>query len=392
MRSSSAETKKTKQDLDSTNIRPHLRALTSLRFLAALLVVGFHVGHDLWPQAHRWIANCFSNGYEAVSFFFVLSGFVLTYAYGQPSRSKAPSISAGAFWKARIARIYPAYVLALVIAFPAFFYSWTVSNMISWTEFGSALMLVPTLCQSWWPPSATAWNLPAWSLSVEAFFYLVFPFLIRLFAVVKPLRLLVLTLFVVVLTSSLRFWLATSPDLSWDYLIHRHFIAYFPLWFLPHFVFGMALSKCFMVGHPLILTISKLIGLPSVLLIVLIFCARSNLPTWMVSDAVLVALFGVVIFRAAHATRFVGSILSWNPLVQLGESSYALYILHVPLAFWFQWIILRFGVQPFKHWLGFLAFTVISVLISHVVYVFYERPARRLLLRRFEIAGNLCNS
>lgn len=182
--------------------------------------------------------------------------------------------------------------------------------------------------------------------------------------------------------------MATSTDLSLDWRTHRHFIDYFPLWFLPHFVFGMALSKCFMVGHPLILTISKLIGLPSVLLIVFVFCARSNLPTWIVSDAVLVALFGVAIFRAAHATGLVGSILSWNLLVQLGESSYALYILHVPLAFWFQWIGLRFGVQLFNHWIGLLAFTIISVLISHVVYVFYERPARRLLLRRFGLSAN----
>jgi peptidoglycan/LPS O-acetylase OafA/YrhL len=388
MPSSPTETTKAKQDLDSTNVRPHLRALTSLRFLAALLVVGFHVGADLWSQAPRWIANFFSNGYEAVSFFFVLSGFVLTYAYGQASLSKASPNSPRSFWKARIARIYPAYVLALVIAFPAFFYSWTVSKMISWTDFVSGLVLVPTLCQSWWPPSAMAWNMPAWSLSVEAFFYLVFPVLIRLFAVFKPMRLLALTLFAVILSSSFRSWMATSADISWGYRTHRHFIDYFPLWFLPHFVFGMALSKCFMVGHPLILNISKLIGLIAVLLIVFIFCARSNLPTWMVSDAVLVPLFGVVIFRAAHATGSVGSILSWNPLVQLGESSYALYILHVPLAFWFQWICLRFGVQLFNHWIGLLAFTTISVLISHVVYVLYERPARRLLLRRFGLFAN----
>jgi peptidoglycan/LPS O-acetylase OafA/YrhL len=388
MRPSPTETTKAKRDWDGANIRPHLRPLTSIRFLAALLVVGFHVGHDVWPQTARWIANFFSNGYEAVSFFFVLSGFVLTYAYGQSARSKAPPNSLTSFWKGRIARIYPAYVLALVVAFPAFFYSWTVSNRISWTEFGSALMLVPTLCQSWWPPSATAWNMPAWSLSVEAFFYLVFPVLIRLFAFVKPLMLLILSIFAVVLTSSFRFWLATSPDLSWDCLFYRNLIAYFPLWFLPHFVFGMALSKCFMVGHPLTLTILNRIALPVVLVIVFIFCARSNLPTWMVSDAVLVPLFGVVIFRAANVTGYLGSVLSWNPLVQLGESSYALYILHVPLAFWFQWIILRFGVQPFKYWIGLLAFTTILVLISHAVYVFFERPARRLLLRRFGMGGN----
>jgi peptidoglycan/LPS O-acetylase OafA/YrhL len=66
MPSSPTETTKAKQDLDSTNVRPHLRALTSLRFLAALLVVGFHVGHDLWSQVPWWIANFFSNGYEAV--------------------------------------------------------------------------------------------------------------------------------------------------------------------------------------------------------------------------------------------------------------------------------------------------------------------------------------
>ena len=59
-------------------------ALTSLRFFAAAEVLIYHCGHDLLDTAPGPLRDLFSNGYEAVIFFFVLSGFVLTYAHRRP--------------------------------------------------------------------------------------------------------------------------------------------------------------------------------------------------------------------------------------------------------------------------------------------------------------------
>jgi len=88
-------------------MRP-LPALTSLRFFAALEVVLFHycIVHPDFPH---WLANI---GYDAVTFFFVLSGFILTYAHG-PIPSGADT-SFQKFALTRLARIYPAYFLGLL--------------------------------------------------------------------------------------------------------------------------------------------------------------------------------------------------------------------------------------------------------------------------------------
>ena len=362
--------------------RTHLHPLTSLRFFAAFLVLGFHVGGEIWLRAPWWLSNFFSNGYDAVSFFFILSGFVLSYTYGENTGTKTFAVGPWVFWRARFARIYPAYLLGLAIALPSFLYSLTVAKMISLPDFLTGFILVPALCQAWWPASATAWNVPAWSLSVEAFFYLSFPFFIRRLAKTGPLKFFTGALVTVIVVSLLRNWLATSPEIAWTPAFRHNFVAYFPLLFLPHFIFGMALSRCFSHSHTILSLCLNRLAIPSALVLVVLFCARSKMPAWLVSDAFLVPLFGVVIFGTAHATGRVASILSWNPLVQLGEASYALYILHVPLAFWFRWAALRAGFQPFDHWLGVATFAALSVVISYAVFIWVERPGRRLILHR----------
>src|SRR5882724_5212610 len=98
--------------------RSHLKALTTLRFFAALHVVLFH----MWVTGEFavgpwWYRNFASIGYVGVNCFFVLSGFILVYTYTDPL------LDAPRFWQARLARIYPAYALSLVISAPFFFHA-----------------------------------------------------------------------------------------------------------------------------------------------------------------------------------------------------------------------------------------------------------------------------
>ncbi len=154
-----------------------LRPLTSIRFLFALLVVVFHGqdtlkqgGFDNWPVVVRAVI---SHGYIGVSFFFVLSGFILAYAY----RRKLNDGGGGSvdFWCARFARIYPAYLAAFIVFLPIAVYSTLISNDFP-AAYITALLQI-TLLQSWIPYAALQWNGPAWSLSVEALFYAMFPLL-----------------------------------------------------------------------------------------------------------------------------------------------------------------------------------------------------------------------
>ena len=82
--------------------RPRVPALTSLRFFAALHVFVFHMYAMQIANTSGWARQISSIGYVGVSFFFVLSGFILVYTYADRP------ISAREFWRARFARIYPA--------------------------------------------------------------------------------------------------------------------------------------------------------------------------------------------------------------------------------------------------------------------------------------------
>src|SRR5579864_7801332 len=99
-----------------TTDRPRLPALTSLRFFAALHVFVFHMYAMKIASTAGWTRQISSIGYVGVSFFFVLSGFILVYTYA------GRQFSAAEFWRARFARTYPAYLFSLLFTAPFFFY------------------------------------------------------------------------------------------------------------------------------------------------------------------------------------------------------------------------------------------------------------------------------
>ena len=108
-------------------------------------------------------------GYVGVSFFFVLSGFILVYTYA------GRNIVLRDFWQTRFARIYPAYLFALLLTSP-FWIIGALKMHVPFFAFGErhfalTSALVVLLLQSWVPGAALSWNSVSWSLSVEAFFY-----------------------------------------------------------------------------------------------------------------------------------------------------------------------------------------------------------------------------
>lgn len=140
-----------------------LHSLTGLRFIAALLVLLFHAQqrtHDL-PDYGR---SPLSDGYLGVTFFFVLSGFILTWTSSRGD-------TAPRFWARRAFRIYPVHLLTLLIA--------TMLLACGAAGFWGPVPSFPTqllLVQSWAPSHVPpGFNSPSWSLSDEAFFYLLFP-------------------------------------------------------------------------------------------------------------------------------------------------------------------------------------------------------------------------
>ena len=151
-----------------TGHRATLRPLTGIRLFAALYIVVYHSKFSAalmaagLPHTSYFIAN----GYLAVLLFFLLSGFILSYTY----RSQIESPRAKRrFWEARFARIWPLYAVSLILS------SFFLHSTPSAGRMAATLLMV----QAWNPANvdmAGSWNFVCWTLSAEAFFYIVFPF------------------------------------------------------------------------------------------------------------------------------------------------------------------------------------------------------------------------
>jgi peptidoglycan/LPS O-acetylase OafA/YrhL len=150
-----------------------LPSLTGLRWVTAMMIFLFHivvVRYFADPASFPWV-GVFCGGSAGVTMFFVLSGFVL--AWGHSSRRPALS-----FYIRRVARVYPLHLVGVFLALvtAATFVPGIRTDGI--VPVGANVLLLST----WDPASWQAGNPVSWSLACEAFFYLLFPLLIRLLA------------------------------------------------------------------------------------------------------------------------------------------------------------------------------------------------------------------
>ncbi|MCA9003003.1 MAG: acyltransferase, partial [Planctomycetes bacterium] len=299
-----------------------IESLTFLRFVAALVVVIFHFGR----QATGWTGFPVA-GPQMVTFFFVLSGFVMAIAYGAKER-----VAVGPFLWARTARIFPVYLAALALV--------VLSQLVRSKPVGAVeLGLSVTLLQSWIPPFPTVLNSPGWSLSVEMFFYATLPGLILFF---RPLR----SRPGVLLGGVTLFWFVTQCVLT--FLLKREqqggsealhdLVFYFPPSHLCSFAMGLAGGLVFMDrGWARSSGLSALIvSLVSGALVVYALDHQAQIEDLVgvplaFASSFYAPLFLVLILAVGSSRWMWSDWLAARPLVLLGEASYSLYILQVPI-------------------------------------------------------------
>ena len=151
--------------------KPPLPALTGIRTLLAIGIILFH----FTPPHLSLLYPIIDNSFIFVGFFFLLSGFILTYNYSD----RAMTLSKREFWLARFSRLYPIYMLVLLISTRMLQDEWASR---SHTDFWQGIVLTPLLLQGWSPTLATFGNTVAWTLSSEVMFYFAFPFLLYYWA------------------------------------------------------------------------------------------------------------------------------------------------------------------------------------------------------------------
>jgi len=370
--------------------RPLLPALTSARFFAAFHVLLYH----LWvikglARAPWWFQRFASVGYVAVTFFFVLSGFVLVYTYA------GRNFGLGAFWRARLARLYPVYLLSLLLVAPLYFYMVLKFNIpqFAWLKahLGLSSVLVLTMLQAWVPLAALAWNGVAWAVSVEISFYGLFPILLARFSRFsnRSLAAISLVCWMMAIGAALTY-VVLAPDHviadpSKDFLPWLSALKFNPLVRLPEFIVGLTCGYWFLRGglRPKLAT-PLVLGGTALALVTTAFSHQLAYP--ILHTGLYAPAFAAIICGLALRPRWAG-FLEGRWLLLLGQASYALFLLHLI----FLGVILYWGAlmpsranqltaPPIVPSLGRgVIATLTATLVAVLVFKFIEEPSRRWL-------------
>lgn len=359
---------------------PVLRPLTSLRFLAALAVFFSHLGYLRNLDSCQWLcARIFVEGYAGVTFFFVLSGFILTYNYHHVLTGLR-SDEIKKFYVARFARIYPLYLLTFLISLPLM-RTEIVRRPLTFLYTAAIEVLA---LQSYVPThTGFAYNMPAWSLCDEFFFYALLPFILYGLARLK------MTTRQSFVALGLGTWLiALVLVMLGRNLASAHWLFYIsPPFRLFDFVLGIACGLYFLNTPRINLSRNAwtLVELGCAVTILAMVALSSYYvhPSFRYG-VYYMPVFCLTIFVFAHQGGRLSKLLSSNTWVLLGEISFAFYMFH-QLVFRYLNELSRghFGYASHPVLAAFEAFGI-TLALSYLSFRYYEKFTRDKLKRAFK--------
>jgi peptidoglycan/LPS O-acetylase OafA/YrhL len=345
-----------------------------LRWWAAFAVFLFHM--RVFAPLPEPLSTLFTQGYLGVTFFFVLSGFVLTW-------SARPGVPQSTFYGRRFARIYPAHVVALLLAIPVF-YSLVPVAGVDWLKpFDPAVLALSfVLLQGWWlnPVILFSGNPAAWTLTCEAFFYALHPYVSKVLQPLAQRGALIITVVALAVPLVFRASVLAFPG-SWLSQVPT------PVVHFPEFIAGMALAWAIRSGWRL--RVPPAIALSLLVLVVVGIAVASDLgaelPTLLVIAAFGNEAFAIacVLAIASIAQRTLAgrrSVWESRTQVKLGEWSFTFYLVHATLIYLALRII---GPQPpaWRNIVWFAVLLVAGLLVACALHAFVERPFERRMRR-----------
>lgn len=363
-----------------------LDALTSLRFFAAATIV---LGHGDSFFGSIGLSETLPIG-QGVSFFFVLSGFILAYNY--PVLATWAEI--GAFFKARFARIWPAHIAAIGILILL------TSNMnIVGLSKGAAIFTGFAnvfLFQSIIPfrDVFLAFNGVAWSISTEMFFYFAFPLLIAGTGFGWKSKLSLLTLIVVFCLWFAGAWAIPSSEAVSSSASLMGVIKVNPLVRMLEFFVGVLACTFFMhirssVNKSVVyFTVLEIATLMLMIFGMYISLNLSKFLGWQGEFANVIFyyfdkigffwFFALLIIIFAFGKGLLAKFLSLKPMILLGEISFSLYLVHTIVLKWYQ--INSEYFQNVPEWSKVAGYWLLSLVIAYLLHKIVENPCRKLIL------------
>jgi peptidoglycan/LPS O-acetylase OafA/YrhL len=366
--------------MNNPSSRREIRALTGIRGLAAVLVVGYHFLSGPAAQNSR-LEHLVLRGYLSVDVFFILSGFVLAMNYASLFKERVKVAVWGDFLARRLARIFPIYLVVLIaqLALVWLYYQGVINKLglgspraPTATEIGANLLLI----QSWGIARSLLGQ--AWSVSTEMAAYLAFPFLVRglVGSARKWAMLAAISSFSMIFAIA---WFNGDGD-PWK---QRALDLFEATSFLPllrcfaGFAMGMIIWRLANSLSQRSYAFSDVTGV--VILIMIVIIAISPLP-----DIALYPLFPLLLLCLSGNRGRVAAWFGWEPIYFSGVVSFSLYLLQGFLLSPARIFASRLlpVVGPIWAWsLALIVLLALLLAISALTYVLIEKPGRHLVHR-----------
>src|SRR5262245_8337188 len=351
--------------------------LTSLRGMAALLVVLFHVKQHLqplWPFSLLY--PLFVNGYLAVDYFLVLSGFIISYKYHHHFQHRIRGHYYD-FIAKRLARIYPlhAFVLLCYIAIPVSLV--VTGRAVSAQQFGIYQFVCKLFLVDLWTLDGVtwnSWNVPSWTISGEFFAYLTFPAFVYVFQAANRYfkALLLGVAFIVLAAAYHQMGCSTIGACNGQLGLMRcgvEFLLGMGVFFLRKHLPG------FSKGASVAVTVASLGALA--------VCFQSTVPNYFYVPI----LFATTLFGLLGLTGVVHHVLESKFLVYLGDISYSVYLTHELLADILSKIFLK--NDQLAGPVLILSYVGLTLGWSAITYRFIELPLRSWLYQALRGNGEI---
>jgi peptidoglycan/LPS O-acetylase OafA/YrhL len=348
--------------------------LSSLRFIAAIMVLFVHLPIDRdWPL---FFYSLIRNSFIGVSLFFVLSGFILCYTY-YPAFQKGLKGKLWNFWVARFARIYPMYLLTLLLSL------FIQNSFAIGGPFYSLVHLLGLQTYISDPYYLVLFNVPSWSVSAEIFFYMLFPFLLYLSIVaLKTAPQLFVTGFVLLV---IQFSLLTAAT-GWNFTQQYYIFYNSGPGRLCEFLIGLLAGRLFLlwrhrpVSKMEVRWVSLLVAASVVGVIGIMTVDKTVLQIYRFG-AIYAVPFAIIIFWLARYNTRISKFMSAPVFVLLGEASYSFYLLHMLVILIMNNLFSEFFIGVWNYAL-YGSMLILTTALSLILFQWYETPARVFLRKR----------
>ncbi len=358
-----------------------IHALTGIRGIAALWVVILHGAtyvnaSSVLPQ---WLSNIINKGWLGVDLFFILSGFVIAYVH-QSDFVQLKFNSIKQFLKLRLARIYPAHLVATLILIPIvvtvtlFSFITLPANVLDNYDFKKFLFSL-SLTNGWGFEQSIGWNYPSWSVASEWFAYLLFPLIAWILNNIKSTKLfatIIFCIFILMYVAAIKMNGATQYMPQAEWLLLR---------VISEFIVGCCLYNIY-TKLPRYLY-SDSVSFTTILVIILL--CFFGVPS--IFDGIIVMLFSLLILNLSHSKGLISRFLSTDIMLFLGRISYSIYLTHFTVLIIFNQVMKRIPFiekSSIEYLVTFyIGYIILSIISGKLLFSWVENPCRKFLKFRW---------